>query len=181
VQVNQTNKPRKVDEETGGNKMSLVKVGVMPGRVNEFVVEDAATVSEILAIAEVSAEGYEVKIDGEKVTDLSTTAGTAGLILLTKQVKGNGLVKVGVMPGRVNEFVVDDEATVHDILRTAEVSAEGYEVKIDGEKVTDFNQSAGTAGLILLTKQVKGNNDEEHEDGSVSSWFEQLILDPKSN
>jgi hypothetical protein len=76
---------------------------------------------------------------------------------LTKQIKGNALVKVGVMPGRVNEVYVEDSATVAQILAVAEVNADGYEVKVDGVKVTDFNTVAGTAGLILLTKQIKGN------------------------
>ena len=135
----------------------IVKVGVMPGRINEFAVDSNDTISQVLAVAEIDAAGYEVKADGVKVTDFSRPVGSTQLILLTKQVKGNAVVKVGVMPGRVNEFYVEDGASVQQILATADVDASGYEVKVDGVKVTDFNTTAGTAGLILLTKQVKGN------------------------
>lgn len=136
---------------------NTIKVGQMPGRINEFVVEPTATFAEVIALAELNADGYEVKADGVKIENLNAPVGSTQLILLAKQVKGNALVKVGVMPGRVNEFYVEDSASVAQILATAEVSADGYEVKVDGNKVTDFNTTAGTAGLILLTKQVKGN------------------------
>lgn len=136
---------------------AVVKVGVMPGRINEFFVADGATVKEILEVASVSSEGYEVKVDGNTVTDFSTVAGTAGLILLTKQVKGNSTVKIGVMPGRINEFALEPTTSISDALAVAGVSAEGYEVKADGNTVTDLSKPIGTTQLILLTKQVKGN------------------------
>jgi hypothetical protein len=135
----------------------LVKVGVMPGRISEVVVEIGSTVAQVLAIAEVNADGYEIKVDGVVASLDTKVTESTNLVLLTKQIKGNALVKVGVMPGRVNEVYVEDSATVAQILAVAEVNADGYEVKVDGVKVTDFNTVAGTAGLILLTKQIKGN------------------------
>jgi galactitol-specific phosphotransferase system IIB component len=137
-----------------------VKVGVMPGRINEFVVDSSATVASVLQLAELDATGYEVKADGTKVTDFNQPIGSTNLILLTKQVKGNAekTVKVGVMPGRINEFVVDSSTSISDVLALAELDASGYEVKADGTKVTDFSQPVGATNLILLTKQVKGNN-----------------------
>jgi hypothetical protein len=135
----------------------LVKVGVMPGRISEVVVEIGSTVAQVLEIAEVNADGYEIKVDGVVASLDTKVTESTNLVLLTKQIKGNALVKVGVMPGRVNEVYVEDSATVAQILAVAEVNADGYEVKVDGVKVTDFNTVAGTAGLILLTKQIKGN------------------------
>jgi sulfur carrier protein ThiS len=142
----------------GGNYiMKTVRVGVMPGRINEFAVEETQSVQEILAIAELDASGYEVKVDGNKVTDLNQPVGDANLILLTKMIKGNGLVRVGVMPGRINEYAVEETQTVQEVLELAELDPSGYEVKADGNKVTDLNQPVGTASLILLTKMIKGN------------------------
>jgi hypothetical protein len=141
--------------------MSTVKVGVMPGRVQEFAVEGTTTFAQLFAIAEVNPEGYEVKADGVKVTDFDAQVGTTQLVLLAKQVKGNVdvTIKVGVMPGRVNEFAVSSETTFSELFTIADVNPDGYEVKADGVKITDFSQAVGTASLVLLAKQVKGNAD----------------------
>jgi hypothetical protein len=212
--------------------MSTVKVGVMPGRVQEFAVEGTTTFRELFAIAEVNPEGYEVKADGVKVTDFETQVGTTQLVLLAKLVKGNvdvtvkigvmpgrvqefavstettynaelfarlqkynpdgyevksgwrenhrlltqaigtvalvllaklvkgnadSVVKIGVMPGRVQEFAVSNETTFNELFALAEVDPSGYEVKADGVKVTDFDAQIGSTALVLLAKQVKGN------------------------
>lgn len=67
-----------------------VRVGMMPGRINEFAVEEGATVASVLELAELNPAGYDVKVDGTKVdpTSAPITSGT-NLILLAKQVKGN--------------------------------------------------------------------------------------------
>jgi len=137
---------------------NTLKIGVMPGRLNEFALPTETTVADALAQAELSADGYEVKADGNVVTDLNTPIGSANVILLTKKVKGNNTVKIGVMPGRLNEFALPTDTSVKDALAQAELSADGYEVKADGNVVTDFNQPIGSANVILLTKKVKGNN-----------------------
>jgi len=68
-----------------------VKVGKMPGRINEFVVAEGTSIKELLGLAELDAAGCDVKIDGVKVTDLEGTKVTANtsLVLLAAQVKGN--------------------------------------------------------------------------------------------
>jgi hypothetical protein len=141
--------------------MSTVKIGVMPGRVQEFAIESTTTFNELFAIADVNPDGYEVKADGVKVTDFTTQVGTTQLVLLAKLVKGNVdvTVKIGVMPGRVQEFAVSTETTYNELFALAEVSPEGYEVKADGVKITDFNAQIGTVALVLLAKLVKGNAD----------------------
>jgi hypothetical protein len=141
--------------------MSTVKIGVMPGRVQEFAIESTTTFNELFAIADVNPDGYEVKADGVKVTDFTAQVGETQLVLLAKQVKGNAdvTIKVGVMPGRVNEFAVSSETTFAELFVIADVNPQGYEVKADGVKITDFSQPVGTASLVLLAKQVKGNTD----------------------
>ncbi|MDD2493889.1 MAG: hypothetical protein PHE29_01720 [Tissierellia bacterium] len=71
--------------------MVTVKVGVMPGQINEFAVEEGTSIAQVLRVANLSAEGYEVKVDGNKVTDLNgeTVNSDTSLILLTKMIKGN--------------------------------------------------------------------------------------------
>lgn len=67
----------------------VVKVGKMPGRISEVAVETGASVAEVLALAELNAEGFEIKVDGE-VGSLDTVVGEdTNLILLAQKVKGN--------------------------------------------------------------------------------------------
>ncbi|MGN0302139.1 MAG: hypothetical protein ACI4BI_04610 [Anaerotardibacter sp.] len=134
----------------------IVKCGSMPGRIQEVAVEDNATVAEILEVAGLEIGSKEVKVDGV-VADENTVAGTAKLVLLVQKVKGNAIVKAGVMPGKIGEYAVEDNATVADILEIADLDATGYEIKVDGQ-VSELGATAGTAKLVLLARKVKGNN-----------------------
>lgn len=67
------------------------------------------------------------------------------------------VIRVGVMPGKIEEYVVQDTATFEDVIEMAELETEGYEVKADGLKVEDLNEEVGSTTLLLLAKQVKGN------------------------
>lgn len=67
------------------------------------------------------------------------------------------VIKVGQMPGRINEFGVDDNSTFAEVIALAGLNAEGYEVKADGRTIKDLNEKVGSTNLVLLAKQVKGN------------------------
>lgn len=137
-----------------------VRVGVMPGRINEFVVETGTTLADLLALAELDPTGFDLKVDGEKVTDLSQpVTDSTNLVIMSKRVKGNSekTVRVGQMPGRINEFIVDSGATFAEVLALAELNPTGFDIKADGEKVTDLNEPIGDSNLIILAKMVKGN------------------------
>jgi len=66
-------------------------------------------------------------------------------------------VRVGMMPGRINEYAVEIGTPVKDVLELADMNATGYDVKVDGSPV-DPNQAIveEDTSLILLTQQVKG-------------------------
>lgn len=68
-----------------------VRVGIMPGRISEYVIEEGSSIKDLLLLAELNESGYDVKVDGEKITDISGTPVTSStnLVLLAKQVKGN--------------------------------------------------------------------------------------------
>ena len=137
---------------------NTIKIGVMPGRIEEYALEAGVTFNQALEIAGLNAEGYEVKADGNTITDLNSVVGNeVNVVLLTKRVKGNSTVKIGVMPGRIEEYALDANTTVAQALEQAGLNAEGYEVKADGMTVTDLNQTISGANVILLTKKVKGN------------------------
>ena len=68
--------------------MLKVKAGVMPGEIKEYVVEDGAIVGDILDIAGLSSDGYQIMVNGAPADD--TTRLTDGAyVVLSKMVKGN--------------------------------------------------------------------------------------------
>ena len=137
--------------------MLNVRIGTMPGRINEFALENGATVKEALEIADLTTEGYQIKVNGEQV-DEGKILSDGDLVLLVKQIKGNSepLVRVGTMPGKINEYAVLADATVKDVLEIADLTAEGYQIKINGEIAT-LDTPVGDGDLVLLVKQIKGN------------------------
>jgi putative ubiquitin-RnfH superfamily antitoxin RatB of RatAB toxin-antitoxin module len=136
-----------------------VRIGVMPGRVNEFAMPVGTTIKEALRIAGLSADGYEIKVNDVTITlnDTAVVNADTTLILLVKAVKGNGLVRIGVMPGRVSEFAIEPGTKVKDALVIAGVSADGYEIKVNDVTATLDTVVTAESSLILLVKQVKGN------------------------
>lgn len=141
----------------------VIKAGMMPGRINEVVVANGTSIEEVLQIADLDPTGYEVKVDGVTIQDASSAFvdDSTNLVLLVKQVKGNanGVVRVGMMPGRIQEHAVEVGTPVAQLLQQADLDPTGYTVKIDGN---DADPSTATVtsetDLILLVKQVKGNN-----------------------
>lgn len=146
-------------KQVKGNANGIVKVGVMPGRINEYSASEGTTIADLLELAELSSEGYEIKMDGVPVTLDTVITDETNLVLLAKQVKGNSgqVVKVGVMPGRINEFSTTVGTTVGELLDLADLSSEGYEIKMDGVPVGLDSQVTSETNLVLLAKQVKGN------------------------
>ena len=139
--------------------MKTIKIGVMPGRIEELAVEAGTTIEQAIAVAGLDATGYDIKVDGNTVTDLNATVDNAGIILLVKQVKGNsGMIKIGVMPGRIEEYAVEEGTTIAQAIESAGLDTSGYDVKVDGSTVTDLNSPVNDSGIILLVKQVKGNS-----------------------
>lgn len=69
--------------------MMTLKIGVFPGRVEEFAVEDGTTVNEALSMAdiEVGAE-QEIKADGNVVDLGQVVPSGTKMLLVTKRIKG---------------------------------------------------------------------------------------------
>lgn len=166
----------------GGNIImeKIIKVGQMPGRIVEVAVEVGSTVGQVLEIAGLDATGYQIKMDGATVTTESNVTESTQLILLAKLVKGNSTVKIGVMPGRVSEFAVDSTTTYNELFTLAEVNPDGYEVKADGVKVTDFNTQIGSVSLVLLAKQIKGNTERLIKIGQMPGRISEIAIDSEA-
>jgi hypothetical protein len=69
----------------------VVKVGQLPGRIEEFAVEVGTTISALLDLASLDASGYDVKVDSVSVSALDSTVVTEDtkVVILARQVKGN--------------------------------------------------------------------------------------------
>ena len=50
-------------------------------------------------------------------------------------------IKVGVMPGKLTEVVAEEGTKVRDIFTLAEIDIEGYELRLDGEKVKEYEDA----------------------------------------
>ena len=69
--------------------MLKIKVGVFPGKVDEFVVENGTTVREALELAGITvSDEQEVKVDGVTTDYNSEIPSTASMVLVTKRIKG---------------------------------------------------------------------------------------------
>lgn len=143
------------------NTVKEVRVGQMPGQINTYAVAVGTPISELLEMAGLSASGFDVKVDSVKVDPATATVtSTTNLVLLAKQIKGNGVkeVRVGQMPGQINTFAVEEGTSIAALLELAGLSATGFDVKVDSVKV-DPTEAVVTSStnLVLLAKQIKGN------------------------
>lgn len=137
----------------------LVKVGVIPGAINEYVLEVGSTVAQALELANLSASGYDVRMDSVTVSVDTVIPADAKMIILAKQIKGNSpLVKVGIIPGAINEYALESGTTVAQALELAGLSATGYDVRMDSVTVSLDTVIPEDAKMLILAKQIKGNS-----------------------
>ena len=68
--------------------MMKIKVGMMPGKLVEVVVEQGSTAREIFEVAGVELSNHEIRLDGEKI-DLDRTINNGNLLVAMKLIKGN--------------------------------------------------------------------------------------------
>lgn len=140
----------------------IIRVGQMPGRIQEVAVMEGSTIAQAIEVAGLSVQGNtEVKVDGATINDLATPiTSETNLILLAEKVKGNAVLRVGQMPGRIQEVAIADGATIAEAIEVAGLAIQSNtEVKVDGTTFDDVNVPLPQgANLILLAEKVKGNN-----------------------
>lgn len=65
-----------------------VKVGQVPGQIREFAINEGSTVSNILAVADLTAnKDYTITVNGN-AGDANTVVNEDATILLTRQIRG---------------------------------------------------------------------------------------------
>ena len=137
----------------------IVKAGKLPGRIAEVAIECGASVAQVLEAAELDSAGYEIRVQGAPAT-LETTLEDGDTVLLVKKIKGNSdgyiTVRVGKLPGRIQEIAMNGGRTVADALEAAELAAEGYEIRVNGSPA-DAETELDEGDVVLLVKKIKGN------------------------
>ena len=142
--------------------MLNIKVGVMPGKLVEVVAEEGTKVKEIFALADINTEGYELRLDGEKVKEYDEVQ-SGNLLVAMKKIKGNSsTLKVGVMPGKLTEIAIQPETTAFEAFDIAEIDVTGYELRLDGEKI-DGDCTVNGGNLLVAMKKIKGNKWERDD------------------
>lgn len=138
--------------------MLNIKVGVMPGKLSEVVVEEGTKVEKIFEIAGLDVENMEYKLDGRTV-NANEEVHSGSLLVAMKKIKGNSMtIKVGVMPGKLQEIIVDNNETVKGVFAIAGLDVEGMEYKLDGKTVKENDYAHGS--LLVAMKRIKGNSSE---------------------
>ena len=141
--------------------LKIVKVGTVPGRIQEVSVEtnDRVTVKAAIEMAGLTSAGYEIKVNGRTASEGDQIGQNTETILLVARVKGNApvLVKVGTVPGRIQEVSLETGATVKEAIELAGLSPNGYEIKVNGRTVNETEKVTASTATILLVAKVKGN------------------------
>lgn len=65
-------------------------------------------------------------------------------------------VKVGKLPGTIKEMTVDVNSTVGDIISQADLSAEGFEIRLNGSPA-DAGTKVSEGDTVLLVRKIQGN------------------------
>lgn len=65
-------------------------------------------------------------------------------------------VRVGKVPGKVHEFMIEGESTVGKMLAEAGLDYSGYEVRLNNSPAT-LDDSVKDGDSVLLLKKIKGN------------------------
>jgi len=65
-------------------------------------------------------------------------------------------VKVGKLPGRINEIALNGDRTVSAALEAAELSPEGHEIRVN-TSTGRIDSTLRDGDTVLLVKKIKGN------------------------
>ena len=136
--------------------MMKIKVGMMPGKLVEVVVEQGSTAREIFEVAGVELSNHEIRLDGEKI-DLDRTINNGNLLVAMKMIKGNmPSIKVGMMPGKLEVVEYTEGETAYEIFERANIGLSNHEVRLDGEKIA-IDTRINNGNLLVAMKMIKGN------------------------
>ena len=138
------------------NNTLELRVGMMPGKLTTIIIEKGITARECFKIAEIELSNHEIRLDGEKI-DLDRTINEGRLLVGMRLIKGNmKTIKVGLMPGRLQQIEVSENTTAREVFEKAGIELSNHEVRLDGEKI-DLDTVIYNGNLCVGLKMIKGN------------------------
>lgn len=145
--------------------MFTIKVGVMPGRLQEVAVNEGMSAREIFELADVTVSNHEVRLDGD-VINIDDNLDGGKLLVAMKQIKGNArTIKVGTMPGKLQEVEITGNETARELFERAGITISNHEIRLDGN-IVDIDSTVENGNLLVSMKQIKGNGDTYAENSS---------------
>lgn len=66
-------------------------------------------------------------------------------------------VRVGLLPGKIHNIMLNGGRKVSDALEGAELSADGYEIRVNA-KIASASTGLAAGDTVLLVRKVKGNS-----------------------
>ena len=137
--------------------MFTIKVGVMPGKLQEVVVDGELTAKEIFELAEVDYEGHEIRLDGNRI-NIDEKVNNGNLLVAMKMINGNAnIIKVGIMPGKLQEIEFTPGEIARHIFEKVEIDTNNMEIRLDGNKI-DIDTRVENGNLLVAMKMIKGNS-----------------------
>lgn len=135
-----------------------VRVGRLPGRIMEIVLNGARTVAAALETASLSAEGFDIRVQGQPST-LTTELHDGDIVLLVKKIKGNadGFISASVarVPGLgFSHVALEYGATIGGALSTAEIEVADDEVVFRNCEPASFSDSVVDGDEIVVKRQA---------------------------
>ncbi len=65
-------------------------------------------------------------------------------------------VKIGKLPGKIQEIALDGDRSVKAAIEAAELEHEGYQIRVNSFPV-DLETELADGDIVLLVKKIKGN------------------------
>jgi hypothetical protein len=160
---------------------TITKINVgTPGNIRTLSMSGPKTwtVGQVLNAAELSTQGYDIRVNGVPATDI-TVVSEGQTVLLLAPVRGNGVddhvptgvgtdmvpfvvpatIKINVgTPGNIRTLSLEAGRpwAVRDILTAADLSDRGYDLRVNGQPATAASIVTENQTVLLLAP-VRGN------------------------
>lgn len=131
----------------------FIKVAKLGAAVKEVMLADGATIEQALAAAEMSAEGFQVRVNGRTPCGTLVDGDTLTLVPAIKGGSGEITVKVAKLGSVVKEVLLAEGSSVNDALAAADMSSDGFQVRVNGR---EFEGTLHTGDTITLVPAIKG-------------------------
>lgn len=138
------------------NNTLTLRVGTMPGKLVEVVVEKGTNARKCFELADITVDNREIRLDGN-VINLDTEINEGRLLVCMSKIKGNAkTIKVGCMPGKLQVVEIQEGDNAKALFERAGIEVSNHEIRLDGSKI-DINDNITGGGLLVAMKKIKGN------------------------